>query len=278
MRELDVPLADGQVLHAYDTGGDDRLAVVWHHGTPNIGLPPEPLFAASDRMGIRWVAYDRPGYGGSPRAVGRDIGSAARYTAAVADAVGLRQFAVLGHSGGGSHALACAALLPDRVVAAVSAAGLAPYDAGFDWFAGMAESGEASLRAAAAGLAAKEAHEAAGGDDPPGFIAADWDALAGEWGWFGKVVEPAVAGGPGGLVDDDIAYVTPWASDPRMITAPTLLLHGGGDQVVPSSHGEWLARVCPTAKLWLAPEEGHISVLSGGAAALEWLTAKSHKS
>lgn len=278
MRELDVTLADGQVLHAYDTGEEDRLAVLWHHGTPNIGTPPEPLFAASDRLGIRWVAYDRPGYGGSPRKVGRDIASAAAYTAAVADAVGLERFAVMGHSGGGSHALACAALLSDRVVAAVSAAGLAPFDAdGLDWFAGIAASGEASLRAAAAGLVAKEAHEASGADDPPGFIPADWDALSGEWSWFGKVVNPAIAGGPGGLVDDDISYVTPWGCDPRTITAPTLLLHGGGDRVVPSSHGEWLARACPTAELRLSAADGHISVLTGAVTALEWLADRSRQ-
>jgi hypothetical protein len=54
--ELDVTAPDGRTLHSYDTGGDDLLAVVWHHGTPNIGAPPEPLFAAADRLGIRWVS------------------------------------------------------------------------------------------------------------------------------------------------------------------------------------------------------------------------------
>jgi len=62
--ETDLELGDGRTLHVYDTGADDaerRLAVFWHHGTPNIGAPPEPLFAAADRLGIRWVSYDRPG-------------------------------------------------------------------------------------------------------------------------------------------------------------------------------------------------------------------------
>ena len=66
-REFDLELPDGGVIHAYDTGADAeaRLAVLWFHGTPNIGAPPAPLFPTSDRLGIRWISYDRPGYGGS---------------------------------------------------------------------------------------------------------------------------------------------------------------------------------------------------------------------
>ena len=152
--ELDLELGDGRTLHAYDThpGATDGVAVCWHHGTPNIGAPPTPLFAAADRLGLRWVSYDRPGYGGSTPLPGRNIASGAADTAAVADALGIDRLAVMGHSGGGPHAIACGALLADRVIGVVSTAGLAPFDAeGLDWFAGMAASGVASLRAAAAG-------------------------------------------------------------------------------------------------------------------------------
>jgi hypothetical protein len=80
----DLTLADGRTLRTSDTGAGD-LVVIWHHGTPNIGLPPQPLFGVSDRLGIRWVSYDRPGYGGSTRVPGRDVATAVAYTAAVAD-------------------------------------------------------------------------------------------------------------------------------------------------------------------------------------------------
>jgi pimeloyl-ACP methyl ester carboxylesterase len=71
--------------------------------------------------------------------------------------MGIERFAVMGQSGGGPHALACGALMPERVLAAVSISGLAPIDAdGLDWFAGMAAAGEAELRAAARGRAALE--------------------------------------------------------------------------------------------------------------------------
>ncbi len=90
MTEVDLELGDGRTLHVYDTGADrtdGRLAVFWHHGTPNIGAPPDPLFLAAARLGIRWVSYDRPGYGGSTPYPDRDVASAAPDVAAVADAL-----------------------------------------------------------------------------------------------------------------------------------------------------------------------------------------------
>lgn len=272
--QTDLALPSGDTLHVYDTGDDsgDRLAVFWHHGTPNVGAPPAPLFAAADRLGVRWVSYDRPGYGGSTRRPGRDVASAAELTAQVADALGIARFATMGHSGGAPHALACAALLPDRVLAVVGGAGLAPYEAeGLDWFAGMTASGAASLRAATEGREAKERYETSGVEYDPEFTPADLAALRGPWSWLDSVVGPAVQGGPGGLVDDDIAYVTPWGFDPARITAPVLLLHGERDRLVPAAHSTWLARRCPAAELRLGPQDGHISVLNGGEAALEWL-------
>lgn len=278
MYEADLALEDGRILHFYDRGrrGDAELAVFWLHGTPNIGLPPTPLFADADRLGIRWIGYDRPAYGGSTACEGRDVASAAGDIARIADRLGIGRFAVMGHSGGGTHALACAALLPERVLAAVSVAGLAPHGAaGLDWFAGMHPSGVAGLRAAIAGRAAKLAYEASGPEfDPALFTDADWAALSGPWAWFDSVVGPGMAGGPDALVDDDMAYVSPWGFDCAQVSRPLLLLHGGEDRIVPAAHGEWLARHCPGAELWQRPGDGHISVLGGAVAALEWLAQR----
>jgi pimeloyl-ACP methyl ester carboxylesterase len=201
------------------------------------------------------------------------VASAADYVSCVADALGIDRFAVMGHSGGGPHALACGALLPERVLGVVIVAGLAPFGAeGLEWFAGMAASGVASLRAAADGRVAKERYEAEGTEyDPQMFTPEDHAALSGAWSWVLDVVNPAVEAGPGGLIDDDLAYVAPWGFEPARVVAPTLLVHGGRDRVVPSSHGEWLARRCPSAELWLNLDDGHISVLNSGAAAMEWL-------
>src|SRR4051794_14491610 len=113
MRELDLDLGDDRSLHVYDTGGAG-FPVLWHHGTPNLGAPPAPLFADAERLGLRWVSWDRPGYGGSTPDPDRSVGSAGALAARVADALDLDRFALMGHSGGGPHALACAALLPGR--------------------------------------------------------------------------------------------------------------------------------------------------------------------
>ncbi len=272
--EFDVPLPGGGTLHAYDTGsqGDGLLPVFWHHGTPNLGTPPAPLYAEAARLGIRWVSYDRPGYGGSTARPGRSIATAAEYVAALADSLDIDRFGVMGHSGGGPHALACAALLGGRVVGAVSVSGPAPFGAdGLDWFAGMADLTRASLEAATAGRAVKTAFEESAPEGDLGFVAADHEAFDGAWGWFGTVVGPALAAGPAALIDDDLATVSPWGFDPADIGVPVLVLHGEDDRLIPCSHGEWLAARCRSAELMLAPGDGHISVLRSGPAVLEWL-------
>ncbi len=276
MIETDLTLSDGRILHVYDSdttdsGPTDALAVFWFHGTPNIGTPPAPLAGAAARHRIRWVGYDRPGYGTSTPRPGRTVGSAAEDVAAVADGLGIETFAVMGHSGGGPHALATAALLPDRVLAVVSAAGLAPRDAdGLDWWAGMGDAGRATLGAAIAGRV-EATRFAEVNRDLPDFSATDWAALEGVWSWFDEVVKPAIANGPAAMVDDDLAYVAPWGFDPATITAPVLFLHGDQDRVVPLGHGEWLANRCPAAELRHTPEDGHISILDLGADAIAWL-------
>jgi pimeloyl-ACP methyl ester carboxylesterase len=271
--ETDVARADGSVLHAYDTGVGE-LPVFWHHGSPNVGEPPSPLFAAAAERGIRWVSYDRPGYGGSSPRLGRDVASAADDTARVADALGLDRFAVVGHSGGGPHALACAALRPDRVLAAVSASGPAPFGAdGLDWFAGLHPAGAAELRAAAEGRAALERHVATSEFDPEQFTPADHAALAGDWAWLAGVAGKAAAAGLDGFVDDQLAITRPWGFGPEQLDAPVLFLHGEADRMVPCAHSEWLAARCRSAELWRRPGDGHVSVLAAGAAVLDWVVA-----
>src|SRR5215210_3997702 len=281
VRETDLQLADGRTLHAYDTGTDDadgRLAVFWHHGSPNIGAPPEPLSPVAERLGIRWVSYDRPGYGGSTPHPDRDVASAAADASAVVDALGLDRLAIMGHSGGGSHALACAALLRERVLGAVVVSGMAPFGAeGLEWFEGFGPGGAAQLRAAAAGRAALEKHLAES-DEEAGFTPEDEAALEGEWSWLIDVVRPALAGGMEGFIEDDLAGVDAWGFDPAEVAAPALFVHGGGDRVVPAAHGEWLARRCSSAELWLRPGDGHISALNHAAAAMGWLREHAYRS
>ncbi len=277
--ETDLCLDDGRTLHVYDTGPPDAaLAVFWHHGTPNTGTPPEPLFGAAAERGIRWISHDRPGYGSSAPQPGRDIAAVAADVAAIADAFGLGSFAVMGHSGGGPHALACTALLPGRVLAAAAISGPAPFRAdGLDWFAGMVPSGQAQMRAAAAGRAAYEKYLETAGYDPEMFTAADHAALAGQWAWLARIAGEAIEGGPEGMVEDELATTAPWGFAVDQISEPVLIVHGGQDRTVPASHGAWLARHGRPAELWMRPDDGHVSVLvSSAVPALDWLVSQTH--
>jgi pimeloyl-ACP methyl ester carboxylesterase len=268
----------GQALRVYDTGdpgAEYDMVLIWHHGSPQTGASPVPLLPALAERRIRCVSYDRPGYGRSQTQRGRDVAAAAADVAAIADALGIERFATIGASGGGPHALACAALLPGRVTGAVSIAGLAPLGAeGLDWYAGMADSGAEELHAAARGRVALETHLASITEfDGDVFTAADFAALSEEWRWLGVMAEQAMASGLDGLVDDDLAFVSAWGFDPSQITVPVLLVHGQDDRIVPRPHGEWLAGHLDGAELWVRTGEGHISILRSCTAVLEWLLA-----
>lgn len=273
MLERDVTLDDGRSLHVFDSGLGERV-LLWHHGSPQTGAVLEPVLRAAAERGIRAVGYGRPSYGGSSASVGRDVASAARDVSQVMDALAVDEFAVMGASGGGPHALACAALLADRVTAAVTLAGIAPFTIEFDWFAGMADPDD--LRAAFEGRVAR-AHRAEVGEfDPASFIAADYAALDGEWKSLGEDVGRSEQWGDGGLIDDDVAFASPWGFDVASIEVPVLIVQGGLDRVVPASHGEWLARSIHSSQLWMRPDDGHVSVLSAVPEALDWIAAGKH--
>ncbi|MBT0994915.1 alpha/beta hydrolase [Cellulomonas sp. DKR-3] len=257
----------GRTLRAHASAAPpDAPTVVWHHGTPQSGALLAPVVAAAARRGLRVVSYGRPSYGGSTPAPGRTVASAADDVAHVLDAFGVERAAFVGASGGGPHALACAALLPERATAAVSIAGLAPFE-GFDWSAGMAS--DAALRSATRGREARAAHT--DDDGVAGFVEPDWAALRGAWGALGADAGPAGEAWPDGVVDDDVAYAQAWGFTPQEVRVPVLLVHGGRDAVVPASHSRRLLELLPDAQLWLRPRDGHVSVLHALPVAFDWL-------
>lgn len=275
--EQDVKLSDGRTLRTYDSGGElgdagDAFTVVWHHGSPQTGAPLEPLLSAAAERGIRLVSYGRPSYGGSSPLPGRNVAAAADDVARIADALGVGSFAVMGASGGGPHALACAALLPDRVTGVVCVAGIAPYTEDFDWYEGMAAPG--GLRAAADGREARELYARTEEFDPASFTSSDFAALAGAWTSLGADAVKAGQAGADGLIDDDVAFATAWGFDLAEVAAPVLLAQGSLDRVVPPAHAGWMLAALPDAELWVRPEDGHVSVLEVCPSAMDWLVAR----
>ena len=105
-------LEDGRTLVVHDTGRGDALTVLWHHGSPQTGALLEPLVRAAAGRDIRLLSYGRPSYGGSTKQPDRTVADAAYDVEELANQLGIATFATMGASGGGPHALACAALLP----------------------------------------------------------------------------------------------------------------------------------------------------------------------
>src|SRR5207244_3992809 len=113
---------DGRDLRIHESGGSDGLPVLVHHGTPGSHVLHAMWSDDARAQGLRLISYDRPGYGGSTRHAGRSVADAAGDVESIADALGIGRFATWGISGGGPHALACAALLPERAVAVAALA------------------------------------------------------------------------------------------------------------------------------------------------------------
>jgi pimeloyl-ACP methyl ester carboxylesterase len=168
--------------------------------------------------------------------------------------------------------LACAAALPQRVTKCASVVGPAPFDtAGLDWFAGMspanveefrlAQLGDSAYRPLVERLGAEAVAAATAGDiqitEEYQLAESDIAALKArttEDGYLARV-QAAFRDGMNGWIDDSIAMVQPWGFDPGTITVPVSVRYGLDDVLVPSSHGEYLARVIPNA---------HQALLSGG--------------
>jgi len=269
--ERDVPTGEGRLLHTFDSGGDGPV-VLFHHGSPATGALLPPMLSATSARGVRLIGYARPSYLGSTAVPGRDVASAAADVAAILDALGVPRCLTFGASGGGPHALACAALLPDRVRAVATLAGIAPYTQDFDWFAGMAAPG--ALRAAQQGKESRRKFAETDDFDPSVFVDADWAALQGEWSSLGADAGAAGSAGPDGLIEDDVAFASDWGFSLGALTVPAWFVHGELDRMVPVAHAQAMLRSCPTGELWLRPREGHVSVLSAVPVVLDWLLAQ----
>jgi pimeloyl-ACP methyl ester carboxylesterase len=265
-------LPDGRTLDVSWTAEPAaRGTVLWHNGSPHTGALLPPIVALAAERGLRVVTYARPSYGSSTSKPGRTVADAAADVRAIADELGLDRFLVLGASGGGPHALACAALLPDRVTGVATFASPAPDAPDIDWLAGMHAPG--ALTAARDGRAARARFAETDAFDEAIFTPADWAALGREWGAVGQDAGAAEADGPDGLIDDDVAFARPWGLDLGAIRARVILAQGVDDRVIPRQHGEWLAAHVPGAELWLREGEGHVSIMDAIPAALDRLVA-----
>ncbi|MFI9827325.1 alpha/beta fold hydrolase [Streptomyces sp. NPDC051913] len=277
---------DGREL-VFDSWGDPQGHPVFLlHGTPGSHQGPRPRSMVLYQLGIHLIAYDRPGYGGSTRKLGRTVVDAAEDVEDIADELGLDEFSVVGRSGGGPHALACAAKLPKRVQSAAVLVSLAPWDAeGLDWFEGMTESNVREYRNARENQQVLQSTLVQNADamrDNPMAVLNDLDdempevdrqivADAGIRRMLHKNFEAAIEKTAYGWIDDALAFSRGWGFDPKEIAVPTLLWHGEKDVFSPVEHFNWLARRIKDATVVLQPSAAHFAAVPVLPQVLGWL-------
>jgi pimeloyl-ACP methyl ester carboxylesterase len=278
MERFRVAAGDGRRLDVEVDGPDEGEAVLFHVGTPSAGVVYPELVRAGATRGLRHVSYSRPGYAASDRLPERSVADCIADVEAITDELGIERFYAVGWSGGGPHALACAALLPERTIAAATLASVAPYDAvGLDWLAGMGEENIEEFAAARAGEEALLAYLqrerasllAATGEDVQaafGDLISQVDAsvFTGEFAdYMAAVAHGALAEGVWGWLDDDVAFLGDWGFDLATVERPVAIWQGSEDRFVPYAHGQWLAVNVAGAQARLLDGEGHLSILLG---------------
>jgi pimeloyl-ACP methyl ester carboxylesterase len=272
-RTASVTLADGRVVEYWTGGAPDGRAVVFQPGTPSSRLQARHAHAGAVAAGVLLVSVNRPGYGGSSPAppglapVGHDV-------VALADALGLGRFAVVGVSGGGPPALAVAAVAPDRVTSVGVLAGIGPWpeidpvtDANAAERRWLRRARAGDLAGAVAGFRedAEAAFDAMLARDDAGMVEEFLRGVPGDEAdlftpesldvWAADLREALTT--YDGFIRDNLSWGGAWDVDVRRVSVPTHLWYGELDRVVPVSHGRWLADRIPGADLVVLAGQGH---------------------
>lgn len=276
-RRLTVRAAGGRDLEVLVDGPEGGTVLLFHYGTPSAAVRNPVITNPAAKRALRVVCYSRPGYASSTADPGRSVADAAQDSEAILDALGADRFVTVGWSGGGPHALACAALLAERCLAAATIAGVAPYGApGLDWLAGMGQENIDEFNAAVEGevllsefleKAARDLKQVTGPRlaSALGGLVSDVDrsALTGELAdVLAESFRRAVSTGITGWRDDDLAFARPWGFELRSMRVPVAIWQGNQDRMVPFDHGRWLAANVAGAQSRLLDDEGHLSLFN----------------
>jgi pimeloyl-ACP methyl ester carboxylesterase len=271
----------GRRLDVVEHGARDAPVLLFQHGSPGAAEEYAPWVEAALTRGFRWVSFSRAGNGGSDRRAGRTVADNCDDVETVLNACDARRFVTIGWSGGGPHALACAAVLPDRCWGAVTMGGLGPVtmlaEAGHDPTAGMdatnvglfdaAQAGEQQLRATMAPFVAQM--PTLDGSTVSAMLGgllceADRAVMSGEFADdVAAGYREATRVTPDGWVDDFLAVTGDWGFTLSAIAVPVAIWQGGQDRMVPPLHGSFLVEHVPGVRPHLLPEDGHLSIAIG---------------
>lgn len=270
-------LGDGRILDVYLGGDDEGAPLLMHHGTPSNSTAFADWHDDCRERGLRLISASRGGYATSSRAPGRTVAQIAHDSAELLDQLGHTTFVTAGVSGGGPHALACAAVLPGRCLAAATLAGVGPYgEPDLDFDEGMGPENVEEFAAALAGEATlrewmddfgEPFRDVTGADiaDALGGLVPqiDKDVLTGGYAeHMAASSRRALEHGLDGWIDDDLAFTGQWGFDVGAIDVPVTVWQGDLDLMVPFAHGEWLSRHLPKAIARMVPGHGHLSLVT----------------
>lgn len=278
-------LADGRALGFAQYGLPDGTPLFFFHGMGASRLTRHPDPAIVRRLGVRLIGIDRPGIGLSDPQPGRRLLDWPDDVAQLADTLGLERFAILGWSGGGAHALACAYKLPERLTAVGIVSGAAPLV--------LREPPE--YLSAQWRLAARIVHLA----PASARLLASWEArlfqqkprhflqwvfshlsptdrtLLAEPAMYAMLLETThevFRQGSRGLSDDMLVLARPWGFRPQDVQLPVSLWHGQADTILDQQFARYLARALPDCQARFFPEEGHFLFLTHWQEILQTLT------
>jgi len=270
---------DGRTLDVL-VGGDasSQIALVCHHGTPSDATIWNDWHADAMENQLRLISVSRPGYASSQRKPGRSVSCAAADVEDVLDSLGVEKFLVIGWSGGGPHALACAALLPERCIAASVLAGVGPH--GEPDLDSLSDMGPENIEHKKIAIQGEEPlREWAKVNAAAWFTIADEDLVAALGGLVPEIdvyalneqgqakiwassIRRCLQNGIDGYIDDSLVFCKYWGFKPAAIQTPVTIWQGDLDLMVPFTHGQWFIKHIPNAKGMLEIGHGHISLIA----------------
>jgi pimeloyl-ACP methyl ester carboxylesterase len=269
MKDSLVDLDGGRRLACTEIGDAEGPCLFFFHGAPMSRLHLRWLEREFVARGLRVVSPDRPGYGGSSPQPGRSMADWPKDVAAAADALGVERFLIAGHSSGGPYALACCALLPDRVLGGAIVAGVTDMAWPPAWD-GYIESEAQLMREPdeAAAIAWCTARYGADGSGffSDGFALPEPDVARLADTVFAQAMNStlveAFRQGVIGYAQDCAVQGRPWPFDPGRIAAPIVVAHGELDTLLPIAHSRHTAEVVPGAVFRTLPGHGHLTIVT----------------
>lgn len=268
----------GPRLAYAEYGAGDGVATFYFHGHPGSRLEGRLVDAAARRAGVRLIAVDRPGIGRSAFQPGRCLLDWPARVSQLADRLGLECFAVVGVSGGGPYALACAYRIPQRLRACAVVGGLGPLDVlGIE---GMMPLDRLQFHVARAapwllrpvlwlvvGRLRRRFAKRRSLDRTSVRLAREIIAGGGDReqaAAYVRAVLEAFRQGTRGMARDAVLYTRPWGFAPSQIAfAPVHLWHGGRDRHVPVRMARAVADAIPRCVARFFPEDDHLSSILG---------------